>query len=64
MPGWQGRRKTVDSFTGTPKDDPREQARTDELVKTAQEALQRAVDAQRLLEMQADAAGIPVAWIK
>jgi hypothetical protein len=56
--------KRVDGFPGTPNADPREQARTDALLKRAQDELRLAVDAQRLLEMQADVAGVPVAWIK
>ena len=57
--------KMVDSFNGgTAATDPREQARTDALIKRVQEALRLAVDAQRLFEIQADAAGVPVAWIR
>lgn len=57
--------KGVDAFTGaTPATDPREQARTDVMIKRVQEELRLAVDAQRLFEMQADVAGVPVAWIK
>ena len=57
--------KRADAFTGaTPAADPREQARTDVLIKRAQDELRLAVDAQRLFEMQADVAGVPVAWIK
>ena len=54
----------VDSFTGVPKTDAREQARTDALVKQVQDELRRADEAQRLFVMQADVAGIPMAWIK
>ncbi len=63
-PGWRRHRKWSMASPPNARDDPREQARTDELIKRAQDELRRAVDAQRLLEMQADVAGMPVAWIK
>lgn len=54
----------VNSLAGAPAQDPREQARMAELLKKAQDELRRADEAQRLLVMQADVAGIPPAWIK
>lgn len=54
----------VDGFAGVPQDDPREQARIAPRLKAAQEALKRANDQLRLLETQADVAGIPMDWIK
>lgn len=60
-----GAQKKVDSLLGAaPKTDQREQGRTDLQIKRAQEELRRADEAQRLLIMQADVAGIPVTWIK
>lgn len=57
--------KAVDVFaTGTPAEDPREQARVDALRKRAQDTLTRAEDALRLLIMQADVAGVPPAWVQ
>lgn len=57
-------KQRVDGFSGAPKDDPREQVRIDALIKKAQDELRRADEAQRLFVMQADVAGVPMAWIK
>lgn len=57
--------QAVDRFTtGTPAEDPREQARVEASKKKAQDTLTRAEDALRLLIMQADVAGVPADWVK
>ena len=57
--------QAVDRFTtGTPAEDPREQARVEASKKKAQDTLTRAEDALRLLIMQADVAGVPPDWVK
>lgn len=57
--------KMVDGFAGgTAAEDPREQARVETLIKRAQNELTRAGDALRRLMMQADAAGVPPAWVR
>jgi len=57
-------RKQLESLTGAEHQDPREQAMLEALRQRRQTALSLAEDAQRLFEMQADAARIPRAWIQ
>lgn len=54
----------VRSLTGVTRDDPREQARTQALLKKRQDRLTRAEDAFQLFLMQVDVANVPDEWIQ
>lgn len=54
----------VESLSRANHADPREQARTEALMKKRQAVLKRAEDAYSLFEMQADVARVPKEWIQ
>lgn len=57
-------RKSVEELTVPPSEDERQQAKVAKLLKAAQEALGRAEQDLKNLEMHADVAGVPATWIK
>lgn len=60
----QKAREDVEALSGASHQDPREQAKVEAMMKSAQGVLERAEAAQRQFDIQAAAAGVPRHWIQ